>query len=67
MRQQGRGLLVVTASAFSALALTWGRPVGTSMNIIETRPAITSVKAGGELLSGRRFAHPTKLAELAAS
>ena len=42
--------LVVTASAFSALPLTWGRPVSTSMNIMETRPAITSVSAGGELL-----------------
>ena len=44
------GRLVVTASAFSAFPLTWGSPVRTSMNIMETRPAITSVSAGGELL-----------------
>jgi len=47
---RAEGCLVVTASALSALPLTWGRPVSTSTNIMETRPAITSVRAGGELL-----------------
>ncbi|MGY3076084.1 hypothetical protein ACVWZZ_002455 [Bradyrhizobium sp. LM6.10] len=42
--------LVVTASARSALPWTWGRPVRISTNIIETRPPMTSLSAGGELL-----------------
>src|ERR1700687_5307582 len=44
--------LVVTASARSALALTCGKPVSTSVNIMVMRPPMTSFIAGGELLYG---------------
>src|SRR3954467_3205114 len=38
--------ILVTARARSAWALTWGRPLVRSMNIIDTRPPSTSLTAG---------------------
>ena len=40
----------VTASARTCPADTWGMATVKSANIIETRPAMTSSMAGGELL-----------------
>ena len=45
-------LIRVSASARSVPALTCGIPVERSANIIETRPASTSLSAGGTLLYG---------------